>query len=196
MGDHVLLRSVWGEELWFLRPVTVVADEPEIIALYTHGGAPKIRAIDAAGKPTRIPRKPWTLVESTWSGEGVLQLYEPESWSIVTLFWETDGSFEAWYVDLCRPLRRNSRGFDYADMLLDVVIWADGRIEWKDEDEFAEAQRLGLISSEEAHKVLLEGERVIAAFEQRQGLFSASWEDWRPPKRWITPVLPEDWRQL
>lgn len=177
-----------------MRPVTVVRDEPDLIALYTHGGGPKIRAVDAAGNATRIPLKPWSLVESTWSGEGVLQLHEPGASSMVTLFWESDRSFEAWYVDLCKPLRRRHRAFDYADMLLDVVIWADGRIEWKDEDEFAEAQRLGLISSEDALKLRLEGERVVAAYEQRHGLFSAGWEDWRPATHWTAPALPEDWR--
>lgn len=95
------------------------------------GGSPRIRAVNSEGELKRIPTPGRRLIETTWTGGGVLQLHEPGSWALVTLFWESDGAFEAWYLDLCTPLVRTHQGFDYSDMTLDVIIWADGSVEWK-----------------------------------------------------------------
>jgi predicted RNA-binding protein associated with RNAse of E/G family len=61
------------------------------------------------------------------------------------------------------------------DHALDVVIEPDGKWHWKDEDDFVEAQRLGVFTPEEAAAVRREGERVIA-----ERLWITGWERWRP----------------
>jgi hypothetical protein len=66
-------------------------------------------------------------------------------------------------------------GIETTDHALDVVIDVDGSWRWKDEADFAEAQRLGVFSSEEAAAIRVEGERVVAARPWPTG-----WEDWRP----------------
>jgi hypothetical protein len=52
---------------------------------------------------------------------------------------------------------------------------ADGTWRWKDEDDFAEAQRLGVFTPAETARVRAEGERVLAARPWPTG-----WEQWRP----------------
>jgi hypothetical protein len=61
------------------------------------------------------------------------------------------------------------------DHALDLVIEPDGKWYWKDEDDFAEAQHLGVLTPQEAAAVRHEGERVIAG-----QLWLTGWEHWRP----------------
>jgi len=61
------------------------------------------------------------------------------------------------------------------DHALDVLVEQDGTWRWKDEGDFAKAQRLGVFTPDEAALVRAEGERVIAARPWPTG-----WEDWRP----------------
>jgi hypothetical protein len=49
------------------------------------------------------------------------------------------------------------------DHALDIVVEPDGAWHWRDEDDFAETQRLGVFTTEEAAAVRAEGERVVAA---------------------------------
>jgi len=195
-GSQVVLRSVWGGRLWFLRPVTVVEDSPALVALYTHGGGPRVQATAPEGHRLRLPLYPQRHIEATWTGDGVLQLHVPGRSSMVTVFWEEDGTPEAWYVDLCRPLIRRAHGFDYTDLILDVVIWSDGRVEWKDEDELLEMQQHGLLDEEEARRLRVEGERVIEDHAAGRPPFDRDWEMWRPDPQWPVPMLPPDWRSL
>ena len=83
------------------------------------------------------------------------------------------------------------------DQTLDIVISPDfTEWHWKDEDELAEAIRLGLISKTRAKEVRAEGERVVAAMEARQPPFDGDWRYWRPEASWPTPELPEGWQDL
>jgi hypothetical protein len=67
---------------------------------------------------------------------------------------------------------------DTTDWALDVIIEPDGRWGWKDEDDFAAAQRLGIPDAAAATAVREEGRRVIA-----QRPWPTGWEGWRPPER-------------
>ena len=64
----------------------------------------------------------------------------------------------------------------------------DGTWRWKDEDDFTEAQALGILDEVAAAEVRAEGERVVEAKPWPTG-----WEDWRPPPEWEPLSLPEDW---
>jgi len=66
-------------------------------------------------------------------------------------------------------------GLETMDHALDVLVERDGIWHWKDEDDFAEAQQLGVFTPSEATAVRAEGERVITARPWPTG-----WEDWRP----------------
>jgi hypothetical protein len=74
------------------------------------------------------------------------------------------------------------------DHALDVLVEPDGTWSWKDEDDLAEAQALGVFSGEEVAAIRAEGERVLSAPPWPTG-----WEDWRPDPSWPGPELRQDW---
>ncbi len=103
-------------------------------------------------------------------------------------FWREDGDFRGWYVNLQEPLRETAVGLDTCDLALDLWVEADGAWHWKDEDDFAEMQTLGIVDEQRAAAIRAEGERVISAWP-----FPTGWEDWRPDPAWPVPELPADW---
>jgi Protein of unknown function (DUF402) len=88
-------------------------------------------------------------------------------------------------VNFEEPARRTSLGWDYRDHKLDLIVRPGGSVEWKDEDELAQAGAAGLL--DEA-AVRAEAERVLA-----DPPWPTGWERWRPEPTWRVPVLPEGW---
>ncbi len=196
-GDRVVLREVWRGRVWSGRPVTVVRDQPDLVGLYIPAGATWMRPVTPDEGTMRLPKSDWKLVE-TRQPIDALRLATPGADHSVLLLWpEGHGDLTCWYVNLEEPLRRTPNGFDYMDQTLDVVISPDfSEWHWKDEDELAEAVRLGLISEPRAKELRAEGERVVASMEARQPPFDADWPSWRPDPCWPTPELPEGWDDL
>jgi predicted RNA-binding protein associated with RNAse of E/G family len=89
--------------------------------------------------------------------------------------WTEGWDFRCWYVQLQDPILETPTGLETMDHALDVVVEPDGSWEWKDEDDFAELQRLGAFTPSQAAAVRAEGQRVIAAHPWPTG-----WEHWRP----------------
>jgi predicted RNA-binding protein associated with RNAse of E/G family len=90
-------------------------------------------------------------------------------------FWDEAWNFVCWYVQLQTPTFERENVLETTDHALDVIVEPDGTWRWKGEDDFAEAQALGIFTAEEAAAVRAEGEQVIAARSWPTG-----WEDWRP----------------
>ena len=87
--------------------------------------------------------------------------------------------FVGWYVQLQDPVVERDGGLETMDHALDVFVDPDGGGRWKDEDDFAEAQALGVFKPAEALEIRAEGERVIASRPWPTG-----WEGWRPNPSW------------
>ncbi|PJE96612.1 DUF402 domain-containing protein [Streptomyces carminius] len=200
-GEHILwrYRANGGTAPHICRPVTVVRDTPGLLAVWVAPGTVCVRPRLADGTPVhREPlatryTKPRTTVRSRWSGTGVLKLARPgEPWS-VWLFWERDWRFRNWYVNLEEPLRRWAGGVDSEDHFLDLAVHPDRSWEWKDEDEFAQARRVGLLDADGAARVRAAGRRAVAAVRSWDSPFRDGWEDWRPDPAWRIPRLPGDW---
>lgn len=179
-GDVVAVRELWKGRVWKARPWIVVRDDPDELALWIPAGTPT-KIPDGSG----IPRDERSLRDGVHTRD-VLWLARRGALHSVLLY-RVEGRLE-WYVNLERPLRRSRVGFDYLDRELDVVARPDGTWEWLDEDEFAEAQALGVIAPEEAALMRAEGERVLADWP-----FPTGWEDWRPDQAWPLPELPAGW---
>jgi predicted RNA-binding protein associated with RNAse of E/G family len=141
---------------------------------------------DPQGQRIRIQRPDFILIDSAWRSIPTLRLVRPGAAHSILLFWAR-AEFQAWYVNLERPLQRTAIGFDYLDQKLDVIVWADGRVEWKDEDELAESVERGIFSAEEARAAREEAERVLEAWP-----FPTGWEEWRRPPL-EAPQLPAGW---
>lgn len=110
-------------------------------------------------------------------------------------FWRAlDWSFLAWYVNLQAPLARTAIGFDTEDHVLDLVIEPDLLSwEWKDEEELADAIRVGRFTESEAAEIRAEGRRALDALAARAWPFGRGWEEWRPDPDWPLPQLRSDW---
>ena len=192
-GDHVVLREIWHGRVWSGRPYIVVEDSPNRLLLYAGAGVRWVKPDPS----DRLLKPAWVLREDTWYTEA-LRIVTPGSHHSILLLW-TAGFRDLllWYVNLEAPMIRTPIGFDYLDQLLDIEIAPDlSAWNWKDEDEFEDAVTASLLTSEEAHLVRAEGEKVIAALYARHPPFDEPWPEWRPNPDWTPPVLPEGWNDL
>lgn len=200
-GDHALLCYRRKQPADVIVPATVVEHTVDHVALYVMEGTPIKSRFTLDGKPQyrSIPfvereQMPVVLGDTEWHSTNVLWLTTFERASSIGLFWDAvDWRFRGYYGNLQAALRRTSVGFDTADYLLDVEIEPDLTWRWKDEDEFALAQELGIFSTEQATAIRAEGERIIANVEARRWPFNAGFETWRPNPSWTVPRIPADW---
>ncbi|MEO3975993.1 DUF402 domain-containing protein [Streptomyces sp. CAU 1734] len=207
-GDQILWRyrchapDLTGHGIEICRPVTVVRDTDEVIAVWMAPGTECVKPVLADGTPvheqplaTRYTA-PRTVVRDRWWGTGVLKLARPgEPWS-VWLFWDPGWQFKSWYVNLEEPRTRWAGGIDSEDHFLDISVFPDRQWVWRDEDEFAEAQRVGLIGPEKARRVRSAGQEALGVIQEWGSPFRDDWQRWRPDPAWPVPELPADWASV
>ncbi|MFC7219951.1 DUF402 domain-containing protein [Streptomyces polyrhachis] len=200
-GEHILwrYRGNGTDHVHICRPVTVVRDDEELLAVWMAPGTPCVRPVLTDGTPPhREPletryTKPRRAARTEWFGTGVLKLARPgQPWS-VWLFWEHGWRFKNFYVNLEEPRHRWSGGVDSEDHFLDLVVRPDRSWAWRDEDEFERAQQVGLIAPGQARGVLAAGRSAVRAIEAWEAPFRDGWERWRPDPHWSVPALPADW---
>jgi hypothetical protein len=188
-GDVVLFRSVYRGKVRWCFPCRYVGDWNGRQGLYCQPGnegrgmrrTPDGRYLEAWASGV----EPFA---QTWDKGHVLRFMQRGGRHTIELCWDSDWRFVCWYVNLQAPLVLRGDRFDTTDWALDVWVEPDGAWRWKDEDDFAEAQELGILDTAAAAEVRAEGEGVIAARPWPTG-----WEDWRPPEDWAPLPLPEDW---
>ncbi|MBI2912538.1 MAG: DUF402 domain-containing protein [Chloroflexi bacterium] len=193
-GDQVVLREVWQGRLWTVRPVAVVRDSPNVIALYIAPGTAWLRPYSRDGRALRLPEEEWVLREARWDN-AVLRLTRPGDAHSVLDGWDEAGArFTFWYINLEEPIRRTAIGFDYMDHVLDVVVSRDLTAwRWKDEDELREAVARGLFSEEQAAAIRADGERALKSVLRRGPPLDERWEEWWADPGWAVPELPAGW---
>lgn len=198
-GSSIIIREVWERRIWTVRPVTVVEDTPNLIALYMMPGTiyKHPRAIDGSPINHFLPDS-WVLQDKEWWGGRALYLTYPGSWYVtIGFFREDNATIAEWYINLQTPYQRTALGFDYLDQELDIVInsnltaWS-----WKDEEEFLDAQKRHRISIEQANYVRQVGEDVLHQLEKRQFTLPTDWLNWKPQVSWTIPRLPETWQHV
>ncbi|NEC26002.1 DUF402 domain-containing protein [Streptomyces sp. SID8111] len=200
-GTHILwrYRENGGARFHIARPVTVVRDDSELLAVWMAPGTECVKPVLADGTPvhqepldTRYTR-PRTVCRARWSGTGVLKLARPgDPWS-VWLFWDPGWRFKNWYVNLEEPLARWSGGVDSEDHFLDISVHPDRSWHWRDEDEFAQARRDGLVDDALAGRVRAAGRDAVSVITAWGQPFSDGWPNWRPDPSWTVPSLPQNW---
>lgn len=193
-----------GQLLSVVKTGTVVQDDERGLLLWIPHGSPVGWLRTADGRSLRdMPFLEWvsapkTIKNATWQGYGILVLMPPNAAHSVWWFWDADGAFDSWYINLESPPARwddgDLAGVDTVDHDLDVVARPDGSWQLKDEDEFTE--RLAYpdhywVSDEAA--VRAEAARVIEAFEAGRYPFDGSWCDFRPPSWRVPEALPPGW---
>jgi hypothetical protein len=200
-GTQILwrYRENAGDRVHIARPVTVVRDDADLLAVWLAPGTECVRPVLADGTPVHQEplrsryTKPRTVHLDRWFGTGVLKLARPgEPWS-VWLFWEPGWRFKNWYVNLETPLERWAGGVDSEDHFLDICVYPDRSWAWRDEDEFAQARQDGLMDDEVAERVRRAGLSAVEEIRAWGPPYSEGWQHWRPDPSWAVPSLPEDW---
>ena len=175
-GDVVELRSTYAGRVRWAFPHRVVADDGECFALYL---APGTEGVAMGRDPDGRYLERWMSTEPAhrlvWRQHHILSLTRRGDAHSLWHFWDEDWAFVCWYVQLQAPTIETGGALETTDHALDVIVEPSGAWRWKDEDDFAEAQQLGIFTRAEAAAVRAEGERVIAARPWPTG-----WEDWRP----------------
>jgi hypothetical protein len=194
-GDTVVMRGVWKGLIVYACPVTVVKDEPGLLAFYLPCGTLGRQMPGRMPAREMIALKEARLVEHTWVETDVLMLAVPGEACSIWLMWEAgQRKLRCWYVNLEEPLQRTSIGFDSMDWQLDIVISSDRtKWRWKDEDEFADWLEAGLISQALAGSLCAAAEEVLRKLEENRSPFCDGWENWTPPSGWTIPVLLQGW---
>ncbi|WP_037801528.1 DUF402 domain-containing protein [Streptomyces sp. LaPpAH-108] len=122
-----------------------------------------------------------------------LRAWKPSTaWFSVNAFYTGTG-LRNWYVNFERPMLRTPDGFDTFDLAVDLLIAPDlAHWQWKDEDEYAHARRLGLITDTDHRAVDAARGEVLAMLGGRAGPFAdaGAWSTWRWNGTWATPRLP------
>ncbi|MDW8806616.1 DUF402 domain-containing protein [Streptomyces scabiei] len=200
-GSQILwrYRENGGDRFHIARPVTVVRDDAELLAVWLAPGTECVRPVLADGtSPNSEPlasryKKPRSVRLGRWSGTGVLKLARPgEPWS-VWLFWEQGWRFKNWYVNLETPQARWDGGVDSEDHFLDICVFPDRTWTWLDEDEFAQAQQDGLMDAAAAERAREAGRSAVEVIRAWGPPFADGWQHWRPNPAWGVPSLPDDW---
>ncbi|MEU6989604.1 DUF402 domain-containing protein [Streptomyces sp. NPDC046465] len=200
-GDHILwrYRENSGHRVHICRPVTVVRDTEDLLAVWMAPGTECVKPVLADGTPlhheplaTRYT-KPRRVRTGHWFGTGVLKLARPgDPWS-VWLFWDSGWKFKNWYVNLEEPRVRWTGGVDSEDHFLDISVRPDRSWCWHDEDEFEQARRVGLMDAGKAADVRAAGQAALDVIGAWGAPFSDGWQNWRPDPSWVVPSLPDDW---
>lgn len=196
-GSIVVLRFLRPDgSIGQRHPLRVLADDGDTLLGWLPEGTEIIGSGPADGRRLRdVPleqrfRVPRRSFRDRWRDCSTLRLVSERSWSSVWWFFESDGTFRNWYVNLEIPLGRTACGIDRIDGVLDLVVAPDRDLRWKDEDEAAAAVRAGRLTSAQLAALRAEGERLAALADARAFPFDGTWTDFRPDPSWQSPALP------
>ena len=182
-----VLRDVVQGQVWRAHACHVIEEHPDRIALFVPRGGPARLPVDDTGARVRVPPTSWRLVESQ-SARDSLGLFRSGTDRSVWLFWEDGRRVPGWYVNFEEPLHRTPIGFDYRDLMLDLLVEPDGRWRWKDEAELEQAHGRGLLDAAAV--------RAAARRALDDPAWPTGWEDWRPDPTWPLPSLPAGWEDV
>ncbi|TWE23105.1 uncharacterized protein DUF402 [Prauserella muralis] len=180
------------------HPLRVLADDGRELLGWLPAGTPIVSSRLADGRRMRdaplaerftLPR---VRTRDAWWTRSTLRLVDDAAWASVWWFFDAAGVFTDWYVNLEIPLGRDDRGPVRIDGVLDLVVGADRRWAWKDEDEADEAVRAGRLTAGQLRRLRAEGERYAALAEAGAFPFDGTWTDFRPEPAWPAPELPDD----
>ncbi|MFJ2778760.1 MULTISPECIES: DUF402 domain-containing protein [unclassified Kitasatospora] len=203
-GATAVRRDIMHGKVWTAMPLRTLADTGDTLALAAWPGieslAPttwitSLRTGDEAVRKQGIADLAagrWELGRWVWRDTTVLSCYTAGEYFSVHRFLDEQGRPLRWYVNFELPHRRTAIGIDTFDLFLDLVAAPDlSTHAWKDEDEYAQARRLGLI--DDAHHRLVDQarDRALGLLRRRQGPFAPAGSTWTPPPLFPLPTLPD-----
>ena len=193
-GTAATLRAVGARVLWAC-PTVVVEDTPSLVALYLRAGTALKNSPRRIVPADLLSPEGIQVGDGVWQHTDVLMLIVPEDSFSVYLMWEAGTrNLLCWYINLQEPVRRTTIGYDTMDHILDIVVSPDmTKWYWKDEDEFAEAGRIGYYSPEQMQAIRSEGKRALRLLSSERRPFYESWMNLSPDPSWKLPALSPLW---
>jgi len=202
-GRLLLHRGYVGERLVYLRLARVVQHDDRGLLLWLAHGTPMAVSVTEDGLGIRdMPYADWigrreVLQQTVRYGPDILMFIPPDSAHSVWWFWDSEGAFGGWYVNLEEPSvlwdDTELAGVDTTDQDLDIWVYPNRVWEWKDEDEFEE--RLAFPEHYWVHDpdaVRAEGRRMTKLIEAGEFPFDGIWCDYPPETGVAWPrMLPE-----
>jgi hypothetical protein len=171
-GEVISRREVLHGDLWLSHRVTVVADDGDVLATRLDPGSVFTFPEHPFGP------HPWSA-HPQWGGSVVLHLSRADTAYGVWKFFETDRTFRHWYVNFEPPAVRVPGGYETDDHGLDLIIWPDGRREWKDVEDLHHQVAEGRITPDTVGEVLATAAEVVALLDEDRRWWS-DWDDWTP----------------
>jgi hypothetical protein len=171
-GEVISRREVLHGDLWLSHPVTVVSDDGDVLATRLDPGSPFTFPEHPFGP------HPWGA-HAQWGGSVVLHLSRAQTAYGVWKFFDTDGTFRHWYVNFEPPIVRVEGGYETDDFGLDLIVWPDGRREWKDVEDLHHQVAEGRISPATVGEVLATAAGLVELLDEDRRWWS-DWDDWTP----------------
>jgi len=202
-GDIVSWRGIRNNSVWHVQPTTVVKDHPEELVLTLLPGTECIaEETYPLGKKNSkrwwdFKNNDWKLAKYTWRTNRLLLLFEPEKCYSTILFWDHDtNEFLCYYINFQIPFQRRYDNADTLDLELDLIVYPDFILQWKDVDDYQMALDNGLIGIEWMQEIESAKPEILERIEKHLYPFDGSWLDWVPDPNWLPPKLPENWDKI
>lgn len=204
VGSTAVVRGVFkGRSCYEFAARVLDADEASVTAArwpgsaildipaYIESARTGSEALREEARQARV-RGDWQLADSVWRWTGVVEETVAGRWFAVSRMYAADGALLCWYVNFQRPPLWRPDGWDTLDLAIDLVVEPDRTWRWKDEDEYGQGRRLGLITDDEHNAVQPAREEALALLEARGGMFVEGVEEerWAPDAAWPLPSLP------
>jgi Protein of unknown function (DUF402) len=205
VGSTVVRRDMLGGRVWTATPNRLLADSGQKLVLAYWPGvqmlAPTtwiewLRTGDDEVRKEGIHNLAagrWDLGPWKWRDTVLVSRFRTGDYFSVHQFSSHPNAGEPahWYVNFELPFGRTAIGIDTCDLLLDLIVDIESlRYRWKDEDEYAQGRRLGLIGDRVHAKIDDARQKVVALIELREGPFGEDWSNWQPGRSWPAPALP------
>src|SRR6187402_2874260 len=107
-GDVIVLQDVFEGRLWAARPVIVVEDSADLLALWCPQGTVRKVPVTSASMPAggsrgewlarALARRDWSLEDAAWDVSS-LMLHREGDWHAVWLSFLASGEQWGWYVN-------------------------------------------------------------------------------------------------
>ncbi|MFJ9523638.1 DUF402 domain-containing protein [Kitasatospora sp. NPDC101801] len=204
-GATAVRRDVHLGRVWTAMPQRVLADTGDVLTLAYWPGITSLAPttwIDslATGDTTlresglaNLVSGAWSTAPYTWTGTALRSHFLAGEHFSVHQF-QDHATGTRWYVNFELPhVRRPGIGIDTLDLCVDLVVEPDlSAWSWKDEDEYDQVRRLGLVDDHLHRHVERAREKAVGLLQDRSGPFAQPWSVWSPDPAWPLPVLPAD----
>lgn len=200
-GDQILwtYTNPAHPGLYDQRPVTVIADDENHLAVWLESGTRMLHQVLADGSGIRTADGPARFGApraqglKRWQGPGIVAVFQPGVDYSVWFFANPDSARrDSFYVNLEEPFTRFDRGILTSDHVLDIVVDSDGTYRLKDEDELEFARRAGMFSDEKTARIRAAADSAIEDIRTWVFPFDSDYPDFQPDPDWPMPDLPAE----